>query len=206
MICCTKWNEQCLINGFKNIIWKIKNDDMKYLHGKTEGNFWMTKQKRNLMWKNKEKISISINNNKLNESIDKRFCSHDCESWQNVTNERNVNMKKIYQFCESLKWIFMKWANELSNESTYCCDDVDEVILIEMTMYQRYSTLNLNKMNFMKMDEWSIKWKLLGDMITFDMKLKCERLMYWRYAMVKIDWINFSESDVKSAQLRKNKL
>ena len=78
--------------------------------------------------------------------------------------------------------------------------------LIERLMYQRYSTLNLNKMNFMKMDEWSIKWKLLGDMITADMKLKCERLMYWRYAMVKIDWINFSESDVKSAQLRKNKL
>ena len=30
----------------------------------------------------------------------------------------------------------MKWENELSNESTYCYDDVDEVTLIEMIMYQ----------------------------------------------------------------------
>ena len=78
--------------------------------------------------------------------------------------------------------------------------------LIERLMYQRYSTLNLNKIIFHENGWMEYEMKSPGDMITFDMKLKCERLMYWRYAMVKIDWINFSESDVKSAQLRKNKL
>jgi len=34
----------------------MKSDNMKYLHGKIEGNFCMTKQKRNLIWKNKGKI------------------------------------------------------------------------------------------------------------------------------------------------------
>jgi len=74
------------------------------------------------------------------------FCSHVYESFQNVTNERNVNMKKICQFWKSQN--NFSWNGKMNWQMKVYVVALSGIMspLNERTMHQRYSTLNLNEM------------------------------------------------------------